>query len=267
LWKALDVWQTADFLPSHMTFLMDVLDSFWGPLILTVVGILFIYRAVASRWPEIREREVQAVTSTPIGENLRQRCCKLSTELFEFYRHQQEHRDRAMQSDYMISRLNDPAGGREYTEESARQNRGIMDKYREQLGHKVLALTRDLVQGKHITPRDQDRFENPEKPQDIQYIAQRLAALCGRSDSFSQEYRRQRIEAWRSAIRAFDFSAGRFTSTETYSQMRPHLDPDVKRKLEHPGMVVLGNATRGEHAHSYMLSDEVSRIEKEWRLV
>ncbi len=68
-------------------------------------------------------------------------------------------------------------------------------------------------------------------------------------------------------IRNFDFDVERFTSADTYSQMRPHLQPDVKRKLEHPEMIIFGNATRGENAHRYMLLDEVAKIEKEWGLV
>jgi uncharacterized protein YjbI with pentapeptide repeats len=59
VWKALDVWQTADFLPSRMTFLAGVLDSFLGPLILVAIGAFFIYRQVALRWPVIQELEVQ----------------------------------------------------------------------------------------------------------------------------------------------------------------------------------------------------------------
>jgi len=58
LWGALDLWQVADFLPSHMTSLANVLDS-WGPLILVAIGLYFVYRTVTSRLPQIRELEIQ----------------------------------------------------------------------------------------------------------------------------------------------------------------------------------------------------------------
>jgi hypothetical protein len=92
-------------------------------------------------------------------------------------------------------------------------------------------------------------------------------ALSEEERRILQDHRRLRIEEWRSLIRNFDFDAERFSSTDAYSQMRPHLQRDVKRKLEHPGMFIAGNATRGEHAHRYMLLDEIARIEKEWGLV
>lgn len=83
----------------------------------------------------------------------------------------------------------------------------------------------------------------------------------------AQDRRRQRIEDWRAAIRGFDFDSKSFTDTDTYSEMRPHLQPGIRRKLEHPGMIIFGNPTRSEHAPRYILLDEVARIEKEWKLV
>jgi hypothetical protein len=55
-----------------------------------------------------------------------------------------------------------------------------MNRYGEQPGSDVLALSHDLAQGDWITPKDQRGFENFAKPKDIQYIAQRLAAICDR---------------------------------------------------------------------------------------
>jgi hypothetical protein len=52
----------------------------------------------------------------------------------------------------------------------------------EQFGGKILSLFDDLEQRGWCNPRDRERFENPAKPQDIQYIAQRLDAIYNRSD-------------------------------------------------------------------------------------
>jgi len=82
-----------------------------------------------------------------------------------------------------------------------------------------------------------------------------------------QEIRRKRIEDWRFVIRNFNFDAEMFTSTDTYSEIRPHLQSDVKRRLEHPEMIIAGNPTRGENVRRRILLDEVARMEKEWGLI
>jgi hypothetical protein len=57
LWRALEIWQTEDFLPSHMTWLADFLNSLRGTLVLVVIRFFFMYRAISARWSEIPQPE------------------------------------------------------------------------------------------------------------------------------------------------------------------------------------------------------------------
>ena len=82
-----------------------------------------------------------------------------------------------------------------------------------------------------------------------------------------QDQRRKRIQEWRDVISDFDFDAEKFASTDTYSQMKSHLQPDVRRRLEQPGMIFVGNEARGGNMPRYTLLDEVAKIEKKWELV
>jgi hypothetical protein len=107
LWKALEFWQVADFLPSRMTPLGDFLNSLESTLVLVGLGFLLVGKAVYDRWPESPRPEPQGL-SVLSDENLRQRCCELPNALFEFHRRQQETKDVALQSDYMTSLYNDP---------------------------------------------------------------------------------------------------------------------------------------------------------------
>ncbi len=213
------------------------------------------------------EREVQTSVSPPANEALRQRCCKLSAELFEFYKRQREDIEVRLQSNYMTSLFNDPVGDQRRSEVVAYYNRGIMDLYSKQFGDKVLTLSDDLAQHNCITSEIRDRFESPTEPQDIRYIAQRLAAICERSKFSSQEHRRQRTEQWRAVIRDFNFKTERFGATDTYAQMKPYLKSEVIEMLEAPRTVHVGNEARGELARQYTLLDEVARIEEEWDLI
>ncbi len=63
-------------------------------------------------------------------------------------------------------------------------------------------------------------------------------------------------------IHNFNFDIDRFAGTDTYSQMRPHLQPEVIENFEKPRMFVVGNEARGDW-YKYALLDEVARIEKE----
>lgn len=266
------------------TPLGDVVMSTWHLLpwwtvpvfLLASLAVLFVRGLIKANYEEFQELEkkrdgLRGETQQPLAlpnEELRQQCCSLSAELSELIEEWQEGVDEILDASGMLAQVSyEMEGDPDRSLEIARQGSWLMRQYSEQFGSKTIKLSDELAQHRCINPEIRKRLESPEKPQDVRYIAQRLKLICNTSDFSSQEHRRQRIEEWRSAIRDFDFSAGRFTSTETYSQMRPHLDPDIKRKFEHPGMIILGNATRGEHAHSYMLSDEIARIEKEWGLV
>jgi hypothetical protein len=83
----------------------------------------------------------------------------------------------------------------------------------------------------------------------------------------NRQERQRRIDAWRSVIRDFDFEADRFASTDTYSQMKPYLRPEVIKMFEEPRTLHVGNEARGDTAYKYTLLDEVARIEKEWGLI
>lgn len=81
-------------------------------------------------------------------------------------------------------------------------------------------------------------------------------------------YRQERIGVWRRSIREFDyFGTKKFTATGAYSEMRPHLQGDVRESLETPRTSIVSNEARGEVAERSLLLDEVTRIEKEWGLV
>ena len=83
-------------------------------------------------------------------------------------------------------------------------------------------------------------------------------------------HRRQQIAAWRKAVEAerYDFVDYRsmFLSSAAYASLRPHLLPEVVKKIEAPRTLYVGGA-RGGNVRQYMLLDEITRIEREWRLI
>jgi hypothetical protein len=83
------------------------------------------------------------------------------------------------------------------------------------------------------------------------------------SADFEKEERRRSIDHWRSVIRDFNFETERFAVTDTYSQMKQYLRPEVIEMLEAQRTVHIGNEARGDTAYRYTLLDEVARIEKE----
>ena len=103
----------------------------------------------------------------------------------------------------------------------------------------------------------------------LQSEVQQLRTMSPEEVRIRQDQRRKRIEDWRTAIRTFDFSANKFASTDTYSEMKPHLQPDVVRAFEFPFVVEIEafSRIRGGSRPKYTLLDEVGRIEKEWGLV
>ena len=122
----------------------------------------------------------QPAARQPIDEDLKQRCCELSAEIFEFYRRQREHKEEALQSDYMRSLYNDPARDQIRSEQAAGHDSFMVDRYGEQFGGRVSALCDDLEPHGWCTPEDRRRFENAGGPEDVRYTAQRLDAICGR---------------------------------------------------------------------------------------
>ena len=115
-------------------------------------------------------------------EGLRQRCRELYAEIFRFSERQRENKEDSLQSDYMLELLDKPAGNKIRSEHAVAHDRFMVGQYRKQFGGDVLALANDLAKHNCITTEDQDRLKNPTNPQDIEYIAQLLDAICRGSD-------------------------------------------------------------------------------------
>ena len=136
---------------------------------------------------DLREEAQQQIA--PPNEDLRQRSCELSAELFAFYERWWEGKDRALQPGEAVASVYYEVGGdSERSLEAARHDSWLMKEYRKQFGSKVMRLSDELAQQRCITPETRNKFENPEKPQDIEYIAQRLDALCNSPDFDPQEW-------------------------------------------------------------------------------
>jgi hypothetical protein len=107
-------------------------------------------------------------------------------------------------------------------------------------------------------------------PEELQSLREQLTFSEGAGNpslDLTNEERKRRIDHWRSVIRDFDFETDRFAGTDTYSQMKPYLKPEVVKMFETPRSVYIGNEARGDTAYSYTLLDEVARIEREWGLI
>lgn len=126
-------------------------------------------------------RRLQAAMPQPDDEGLKQRCCKLSAEMFDFYKRQRENLDNALESGYGTHLLKEPERSRWRSEETERHEKGMVDKYCEQFGGAASALCDDLEPRGWCTAEERSRFENPTGPQDIRYTAQQLNAICRRS--------------------------------------------------------------------------------------
>lgn len=155
---------------------------------------------IRQRWPTPREQqeghaeqqnELEAQEQlAPVNEDLRKRCCELSAELFEFYGRWRDNKDEVLQSGGLIARVQyEIDGDPDRLLEAARQDSWLMKEYSEQFASKVLKLSDELAQHRCITPETRKSMESPEKPQDVQYIAQRLAAICNRSEFDPQNLR------------------------------------------------------------------------------
>lgn len=136
------------------------------------------HRTTRPKFDEGQEAQPQ-ILRTLNDEALKQRCRKLSEELFEFYRQEQKDLNKRLRWTALARESSDRIQIRR--EATALQNKETMDKYREQLGSDVLALVNDLAKGDWVTPEDRKRLKNLTEPQDIQYIAQCLRAICGKS--------------------------------------------------------------------------------------
>jgi len=163
---------------------------------LAILLILLVYclalggsLVVRRKWWSGSQNHTTATITQLSDEDLRERCCKLSGEIREFYTRQQEDFDKRMRSDFRTVFLQEePHQSQWRAEERERHENMMVDRYSEQLGAVVSTLCDDLELRGWCTLQDRNRFENPTGPQDIRYTAQRLAAICNGPDSGSQEY-------------------------------------------------------------------------------
>ncbi len=115
---------------------------------------------------------------------------------------------------------------------------------------------------------------SPETSRELAQLRKRVEQLTAERDALKEEKRQElqkrrqeRIEEWRSVIRNLDSGAVGFADTDTYSQMKPYLRPEVIKMLEAPRTMTVGIESRGNFANRHTLLDEVTRIEREWDLI
>jgi peptide methionine sulfoxide reductase MsrB len=119
----------------------------------------------------------------PTDEDLRERCCNLSAEIFDFHRGQQEDLDKRLKSDHRYVFLHEePYRSQWRAEETERHEKGTVDRYSEQFGGKVSDLCDDLEPYGWCSFEERKRFESPTGTQDIRYTAQRLEVICRKSN-------------------------------------------------------------------------------------
>jgi hypothetical protein len=105
----------------------------------------------------------------------------------------------------------------------------------------------------------------------LQSKVQELETMSPEEYRARQEQRRKRIEKWRAQILDFDFNESKFAYSDTYSDMRPHLQANVRAMLEsqlgelHKFAVAVRTPSRAGDRR--ILLDEVARIEKEWGVI
>lgn len=272
-----DFWQGTDFAIDNASSLADYVATGPGNLAALVIGVFLIVWATYSQRSKSEStgdkseiQQIQQPTSTTDANN------RIYVKRWqELEQEKEEFRTKLQESEQERERLK-----REL--EEAQPGEGQIGKLTVTGEDPLAVITRITAERDKLKEELESRkadagfrgkiaYDSTEKARTLEEENEQLKAerdaLSEEERRILQDHRRQRIEEWRSVIRNFDFDAERFTSTDAYSQMRPHLQPDVRRKLEHPGMVIVGNATRGEHAHRYMLLDEIARVEKEWGLV
>ena len=152
-------------------------------LLLITTALMLRRTATAKSQPLRTNQSKEPPTSELSDEDLREHCCELSAEIREFYKRQQEDFDKRLRSDLRAVFLQEePHRSQWRAEETERHEMRMVDRYSELLGGAVSTLCDDLELRGWCTPEDRNRFENPTGLQDIRYTAQRLEAICRRSD-------------------------------------------------------------------------------------
>ena len=79
--------------------------------------------------------------------------------------------------------------------------------------------------------------------------------------------RRQLIESFRSHI-STDISSEQLRETPEYARLRPHLSNRIRKQIESDTIQVqLGGRGRGANNFSPKLYDEITALEKKWKLI
>jgi hypothetical protein len=159
-------------------------------LLAAVVCLFVLYVGTLAGGRPLAERLRKRLSSTPslpeptarqpLDEDLIQRCCELSAEIFEFLRHQEEDFDKRLKSDHRYVFLEGSYRSQWRAEEAEEYEERIVRKYSEELGGAVSDLCDDLEAYGWCPSRDRNKFETPAGSQDIRYTAQRLEAICRR---------------------------------------------------------------------------------------
>lgn len=169
-----------------------VREASWQTIGLVVLGVYVIAfvptafllpKVLPSRNAARRETEGPNELETqeraaPVSEDLRRRCRELSAELSKLIRQWQEKVSEALQPGLLAKVQREVEGDPDGSLEIKGHDNWLMTEYRERFGIKVLRLSDGLAQRGCITPEIRQRLESPEKPQDVQYIAQRLKLIC-----------------------------------------------------------------------------------------
>ena len=79
-------------------------------------------------------------------------------------------------------------------------------------------------------------------------------------------YRRELVKCWRNAINVWNPDTEVFGDTAEYASLRGHMCHEIVKKFEAPRTLYMAGG-RGESVLKHFLLDEVTRIEKEWKLV
>ncbi len=82
--------------------------------------------------------------------------------------------------------------------------------------------------------------------------------------------RKQLVMAWRTAIEAEEHdmldSRSKFAESASYSSLRVHLSQEVLKKVE-DRYTFYATGPRGDRVRLQMLLDEISHLERKWKLV
>jgi hypothetical protein len=80
--------------------------------------------------------------------------------------------------------------------------------------------------------------------------------------------RHNRVENWRTFIEKFDFDNKNFVNTAAFSAMRPYMDPEVIKNFESQSTAhVPQDVGSGYNVFKQWASEQVSKIEKDWKLI